>query len=72
MSFDTPPATLRFCATVIVLAIVLFVFEDALLELVLGVGKEQSLLMELLEVLIAFAVSFLAVRRAFQIAPYRV
>ncbi len=62
----------RFCITIIVLAIVLFVFEDALLELVLGAGAEQGTLIRFLEVLIAFVVSFLAVNRAFQIGQHRV
>lgn len=63
--------TVRFWLTVIILAVVLFVFEDALFELALGAGKEQSLLIESLEVLAAFAASFLVVRRAFQIAKRR-
>lgn len=64
--------TVRFWITVIILAIVLFVFEDALIELALGAGKEQLIVIGSLEVLTAFTLSFLIVRRAFQIAKARV
>ncbi len=62
----------RFWITVLILAIILFVFEDAVLELVLGAGTEQGILIGSLEILIAFAASLLVVRRTFQIARYRV
>lgn len=71
MALHLTSVAVRFWLTVIILAIVLFVFEDALFELALGAGKEQSLLIESLEVLIAFAASFVVVRRAFQIAKHR-
>ncbi len=64
-------SAVRFFSTTIVLAVILFVFEDALVELVLGTGTEQTTLIELLEIIIAFVVSFLAVNRAFQMAPSR-
>ncbi len=70
MGFQASSAV-RFLSTTIVLAVILFVFEDALVELVLGAGTEQTILIEVLEVIIAFVVSFLAVNRAFQMAPSR-
>ncbi len=72
MALQLTSVGVRFWITVVILAIVLFVFEDALFELALGAGKEQSILIESLEVLGAFAASFLVVRRAFQIAQHRV
>ncbi|MGZ4847498.1 MAG: hypothetical protein ACXV3D_06610 [Halobacteriota archaeon] len=63
---------LRFWITVVILAVVLFVFEDALIELALGAGKEQVVAIGSLEALTAFILSFLIVRRAFQIAKERV
>ncbi|MGZ7162534.1 MAG: hypothetical protein ACXVI8_07780 [Halobacteriota archaeon] len=62
---------LRFWITVIILAIVLFVFEDALIELALGAGKEQGIVIGPLGVLTALTLSFFIVRRAFQIAKER-
>ncbi len=70
MGFQTSSAV-RFSSTTIVLAVVLFVFEDALVELVLGAGTEETTVIELLEIVIALVVSFLAVSRAFQRAPSR-
>ncbi len=72
MELNVSSPSTRFFVTVIILAIVLFVFEDALVELALGAGKEQSTVIELLEVVAALAVSFFAVRRAFRIAQKRV
>ncbi len=70
MGFQTSSAV-RFFIVTIVLAVVLFVFEDALVELVLGTGTEQTTFVELLEIVVAFVISFLAVSRAFQMAPSR-
>ncbi len=56
----------------VILAMVFFVFEDAIIELVLGTGKEQGALIGSLGILLAFAASVLVVRRTFQIARNRV
>ncbi len=71
MALNVSSASTRFFVTVIILAIVLFVFEDALVELALGAGKEQSTVIELLEVVAALTVSFLVVTRVFRIAQER-
>ncbi len=72
MAVQLASEAVRFWITVFILAIILFVFEDAVLELVLGAGTEQGILIRSLEILIAFAASLLVVRRTFQIARYRV
>ncbi|MGZ4912946.1 MAG: hypothetical protein ACXVI3_05455 [Halobacteriota archaeon] len=61
------PVVVILWVTVIILVVVLFVFEDVLVELVLGAGKELTVLIGLLEVLGVLIVSFFAARRAFRI-----
>ncbi len=62
----------RFWITVLILATVFFVFEDAAFELVLGAGKESSIVIESIGVLLALTASLLVVRRTFQMARHRV
>ncbi len=71
MPLQLAPVAVRFWITVIILAVVLLVFEDALFELALGEGAEQGILLRSLEVVAALSVSYLAVRRAFRIAKHR-
>ncbi len=71
MALQLAPVAVRFWITVIILAVVLLVFEDALFELALGEGAEQGILLRSLEVVAALSVSYLAVRRAFRIAKHR-
>ena len=72
MTLQLASEAVRFWVTVLILAMVFFVFEDAIIELVLGTGKEQGALVGSLGILLAFAASLLVVRRAFQIARNRV
>ncbi len=72
MTFQLASEAVRFWITVLILATVFFVFEDAIIELALGTGKEQGALIWSLGILLAFAASLLVVRRTFQIARNRV